>query len=115
MSNKKSRSSKFKSNKGTGKEGKTAKQKEPYDRGEGPQNFGKEREIHEEIVARHYEGGASPTPEAYARALKQWQQLPGSIVRPPTDVRPPAKEKPKSPDASRVSTVTADDASDEKH
>jgi hypothetical protein len=115
MSIKKSRSSKYKSDKGTGKEGKTAKQKEPYDRGKGPQNFGREREIHEEITARHYEGGAPPTPEAYARALKQWQQLPGSIVRPPTDVRPPAKEKPKSPDASPVSTVTTDDARDEKH
>jgi hypothetical protein len=46
---------------------------------------GKERKVHEEIVSRIIEGGAAPTPGAYARALKQWQRLAGSIVRSPTD------------------------------
>jgi hypothetical protein len=46
MSKKKSRFSKDKSDKGTDKsekEGESAKQKKPYDRGEGPQNLGRER------------------------------------------------------------------------
>jgi hypothetical protein len=47
---------------------------------------GREHQVHQEIVARRIEGGAPPTPDAYAEALKQWQQLPGSIVRPPSDV-----------------------------
>jgi hypothetical protein len=37
------------------------------------------RKVHRELVARRLEGGAPPTVEAYARALEQWQHLPGAI------------------------------------
>jgi hypothetical protein len=38
-------------------------------------------------------GGGPATPEAYGKALEEWQELPGSIVRPPTDLS--AKDTPK--------------------
>jgi hypothetical protein len=119
MSNKKYKSSKGKSDEGTDgsvdEGGKTAKHKKSYDQGQRSQKLGRERQIHEEIIARRMEGGAPPSPEAYARALEQWQQLPGSVVRPPTDVLPAAKKPPKSPGASSASPPTSDDASDDEH
>jgi hypothetical protein len=118
MSSRKSRSSKDKSDEKTAQNRKAdeaAKRKEPYNHGEEPQKkAGREREVHEKIIARHYEGGAPPSPEAYARALQQWQRLPGSVVRPPTDVRPPAKEPPKSSHVTE-STEATDDAREGKH
>ena len=80
-----------------------AKQKKPYNSGERPEGEdsegegpeegeGREREVHEEIIKRLLEGGAPPTPEAFARGLKQWQQLPGSIIRSSTDVNLPFEE-----------------------
>jgi len=47
---------------------------------------GRERQVHLEIVLRWWEGSVPPTPQAYARALKQWRQLPGSIVTSATDI-----------------------------
>ena len=47
---------------------------------------GREHEVHKEILARRMRGGAEPTADRYAQALKEWQQLPGSVVRPPTDI-----------------------------
>jgi hypothetical protein len=47
---------------------------------------GRDRKVHQEIIARRMEGGAPATPEAYAKALEQWHQLPGSVVRPPSDL-----------------------------
>jgi hypothetical protein len=82
------------------------------EQGQRPQEPGKERQVHEEIIARHYEGGTAPTPEAYRRALKQWQQLPGSIVRPPTDVQPPAKKASNPSNATSTSQPTADEQTD---
>jgi hypothetical protein len=73
--------------------------KEPYERGERPERprpQGRERKVHEEIIERRLEGGAPPTPEAYARALEQWHKLPGSVMRPPTDITLPGQESPKS-------------------
>ncbi len=63
---------------------------------------GREHKVHQEILARRMEGGAPPTPDAHAEALRQWQQLPGSLVRPPTDVgakkeSPPAGETSPAP------------------
>lgn len=86
--------------------------KKPQEHDERPRvrRAGRERAVHEEIVARRLEGGAPPTPEAYARALEEWQQLPGSVVRPPTDVTPPA-QPPKEPPQPGSS---ADDADDKK-
>jgi hypothetical protein len=53
---------------------------------------GREHQVHKEILERRMRGGPEPTPDAYRRALEQWKKLPGSKVRPPTDVCPPAEE-----------------------
>jgi hypothetical protein len=55
--------------------------------------MGREHAVHQELLEKRLGGGDPPTPEAYATALKEWQQLPGSIVRPPTDVKPSESEK----------------------
>jgi hypothetical protein len=47
---------------------------------------GRDHQVHKEILERRMRGGPEPTPDAYKRALEQWKSLPGSIVRPPTDV-----------------------------
>jgi hypothetical protein len=62
-----------------------AKQKNPVSSGERPhRNPNADRsKVHREIFARRLEGGAPATPEAYARAIEQWQQLPGAIVSVP--------------------------------
>jgi hypothetical protein len=65
--------------------------REPKDRGpeeaeRAHPHLGTERRIHVEIVRRWWEGSEPPSPEAYARALKQWRQLPGSIVTTATDI-----------------------------
>ena len=57
---------------------------EQKDAGEGdspPQrNRGNDRrEAHVEYLTRRLEGGAPPTPQAYARAARQWQHLPGAV------------------------------------
>jgi hypothetical protein len=36
--------------------------------------------LRHEFIAHRLEGGAPATPEAYARAIEQWQQLPGAIA-----------------------------------
>jgi hypothetical protein len=36
--------------------------------------------LRHEFLARLLEGGASATPEAYAHAIVQWQQLPGAVL-----------------------------------
>jgi hypothetical protein len=38
-----------------------------------------ERQIFEEMIQRRLGGGATPTPEAYAKAMQQWQELPGAV------------------------------------
>ena len=40
---------------------------------------------HIEIEERRFRGGLTPTPELYALARDQWNQLPGSVVRSPMD------------------------------
>jgi hypothetical protein len=47
--------------------------------------MGREHAVHQRIIDRRLGGGAPASPEAYAKALEEWHQLPGSIVRPPTD------------------------------
>jgi hypothetical protein len=37
-------------------------------------------------LARKWEGSAPPTPQAYARAVQLWRQLPGSIMTAPSDL-----------------------------
>jgi hypothetical protein len=64
----------------------------PYQEGPKPTPEGREHQVHEEILERMMRGGPEPTPDAYRRALEQWNKLPGSKVRPPTDVSPPTDE-----------------------
>lgn len=52
---------------------------------------GRDRAVIVEIVKQRLEGGAPPTPEAYAKGLEQWQNLPGAITRSPATVKPPTK------------------------
>lgn len=57
--------------------------------------LGRDYAVHKQIVERRLSGGAPATPEAYLEGLRQWQQLPGAIVRTTTDERP--DEKPVAP------------------
>jgi len=56
---------------------------------------------HASVIARRWLESAPPTVERFARALQQWQALPGSVVRPAAAVAPPAEtaepEKAKKP------------------
>jgi hypothetical protein len=47
---------------------------------------------HAQIIQRRWLGSPPPTFERYARAFRQWQRLPGAVVRPATTVtvEPPA-------------------------
>jgi hypothetical protein len=47
---------------------------------------GTERSVYLEHLARKWEGSAPPTPQAYARAIQLWRQLPGSVMAAPTDL-----------------------------
>lgn len=38
-----------------------------------------EQKVFAELVQRRLGGGATPTAEAYAKAMEQWQQLPGAV------------------------------------
>ena len=51
--------------------------------------------IHRDYVERHLSGGAEPTSDAYTRARRQWQALPGSVNVPPSEVV--AEEPPEEP------------------
>jgi hypothetical protein len=70
---------------------------DPDKPGERPRRRGREHAVHEEINRRRLGGGAEPTSDAFQRALEQWQQLPGSIVRPPTDIKPEGPPPPSPP------------------
>jgi hypothetical protein len=70
------------------------KPKEPHQERPEHKPEGREHQVHEEILKRRMRGGPEPTPGDYARALEQWKNLPGSIVRPPTDVISPPPEEP---------------------
>jgi hypothetical protein len=78
---------------------------------QGPTGKGRERVVHEEIIAKRLEGGAPPTMDAYTRALEEWQKLPGSVMRTPTDVTLPPAQKPLKPPEARP---MADDAEDKE-
>jgi hypothetical protein len=83
-----------------------------------PNSEGREHQVHKEILERRMRGGAEPTLDAYARALEQWKDLPGSIVRPPTDVTPPSVEEPSEPSdqgGSSPSKPEVDDQDDQEH
>ena len=70
---------------------------------------GREHQVHKEILKRRMRGGPEPTPEDYARALEEWKKLPGSVVRPPTDITLPPHEKPSGPAGQGSPTSQPDD------
>ena len=55
---------------------------------------------HIEIEERRFRGGLTPTPDLYALARDQWNQLPGSVVRSPMD--PGAGNPPDVPETKPV-------------
>ena len=63
----------------TAKTAKSKKRRRRDDEHEGEEEGGS-IVLRQEFIARRLEGGAPATPEAYARAIDQWQQLPGAIV-----------------------------------
>lgn len=60
----------------------------PEQRGTG---YGRELPAYLHFLARRWEGSVVPTPQAYARALQQWRQLPGAVTTAPADVPRPQK------------------------
>ncbi len=57
--------------------------------------------VHREYVERRLKGGAPATPQAYARAMAQWQKLPGAIGNLPATDLTQAQEAPTPTDVSR--------------
>jgi hypothetical protein len=59
---------------------------------EGRRKFGHDKgnAAHIEIEERRFHGGLPPTPELYAVAREQWNQLPGAVVKSPMDQTVPA-------------------------
>jgi hypothetical protein len=49
--------------------------------------------IHREYVQRRVGGGASPTPDAYERALDQWHRLRGAVRGPVGEVHPTPEQR----------------------
>jgi hypothetical protein len=88
--------------------------KEPDQEGPNHKPEGGEHQVHKEILERRMTGGPKPTPDAYTRALEQWKNLPGSIVRPPTDVTAPPAEEPSQPDDQGDSSSAKSDADETK-
>jgi hypothetical protein len=54
---------------------------------------GREHQVHKEILEKRWRGGPNPTADTSRQALEQWKNLPGSVVRPPTDVSAPSTEQ----------------------
>jgi hypothetical protein len=71
---------------------------------------GREHQVHKEILERRMRGGKEPTSDDYRRALEQWKNLPGSIVRPPTDVVPQSADQPSAPADEGSSSPSKPDA-----
>ncbi len=68
--------------------------------------------VHRDYLERRLQGGAPATPEAYARAIEQWQQLPGAIAQVPVTSQTPAQAVPTPTDASGM--ASASDALDKE-
>ena len=67
--------------------------------------------IHRDYVERRVSGGAEPTPEAYARAIQQWHQLPGAVSAPTTEVT--GSDVPSSEESGEEEETQTEDASGE--
>jgi hypothetical protein len=88
MSNKRSKSTNYSSN----TQDKNKNNNEPNDHQKPEFIKGEERKVHEEIIEKRIGGGVPPSPGLYASALRQWQHLPGSVVRSATDVKLPIQK-----------------------
>lgn len=77
--------------------------------GEGGES-GDDPKRHASVIERRWIGSAPPTPERYARALEQWQKLPGAVSRPATDVTG-ADDKHRAPKAGPVNPNPAEEES----
>jgi hypothetical protein len=51
-------------------------------------------QIHQAYLEQRLAGGEEPTPEAYRRAVEQFQRLPGAIGAPPTRSAEPPRPEP---------------------
>ena len=59
---------------------------------EPPVEEGTALQIHQAYLEQRLAGGEEPTPEAYRRAVEQFQRLPGATGAPPTRPEPPRTE-----------------------
>jgi hypothetical protein len=89
----------------------------PKDSDEGGAPPQQDRNVDRTIVYRDYlerrlQGGAPATPEDYARAIEQWQQLPGAIAQVPVTKPTPTQAAPTPTDTSGVEP--ASDAQDKE-
>jgi hypothetical protein len=66
---------------------------------------------HASIIERRWQGSPPPTAELYARALQQWQNLPGAVGNQPPDLTG-AANKPAAPDAKPGPTTSAEEESE---
>ena len=64
-----------------------------------PEESGDDPKRHASIIARRWQGSVPPTAERYARALQQWQNLPGAVVKTPAGLSGSA-DAPTAPNAS---------------
>jgi hypothetical protein len=119
MSKKKSKYPKNKSDKrehGSREEEEKAKQREPdngdYGRPGEERETGGEREIFVEMVQRRLGGGATPTPEAYARAMDQWQKMPGAVQSVPVADLARIQEDPVPPEGNSATSSRAKELND---
>jgi hypothetical protein len=61
-----------------------------------------ERQIFMDMVQRRLGGGAPPSAGAYAKAMQQWQQLPGAVVFVATPAIPVDDSQMPNPDSKPV-------------
>jgi hypothetical protein len=73
---------------------------------------GEERKVHEEIIERRLGGGEPASAEKYLYALKEWHDIPGSMVKPPTDVSLLTKKRAKPQDNRSSSEEIHDNTSE---
>ena len=82
------------------------KRSETKEPGNGPQprrNRNVDRTlVHRDYLRRRLEGGAPATPEAYARAIEQWHQLPGAVRCAPVTVPTRGEAAPQPADVSAL-------------
>ena len=76
-----------------------------------PEESGDDPKRHASIIERRWLGSPPPTAERYARALQQWQNLPGAVGNQPPDLTG-AANKPAAPDAKPGPTTSAEEESE---